>query len=161
MASSQEQLQKAGTKAVARFRNGILGDVDSTYIAKVIKYDKKHHLADIQPLANFSTGQESAQVLDVPVAESCYILDEVMDRLQPEFSKVDSMKYSSSNIVGKYPKKHLMREGVPVVVAVADRDLDNWQGGNATNNFTPNTSRMHDINDSIVIAVLGGDAVNG
>lgn len=54
-----------------------------------------------------------------------------------------------------------MRKGVPVVVAVLDRDLDNWGGGRSVNTFTPNTSRLHDGNDSIVIAVLGGDAENG
>lgn len=161
MASSMEQMQKAASKGVQMFKDSIFAEIDSTYIAKVVKYDKKHHLADIQPLANLSSGQESAQYLDVPVAESCYIIDEILDRLKPEFESVDSMRYSSSNLAGKLPKKHLMREGVPVVVAVLDRDMDNWQGGNSINTFTPNTARLHDGNDSIVIAVLGGDAVNG
>lgn len=161
MASSQNQMQKAASEGVRMFKHAVFSEMRSTYIARVIKYDPKKHIADVQPLTNLSSGEESAQILDVPVAESCYILDEVMDRLKPEFSKVDSMKHSTSNIVGKYPKKHLMREGVPVVVAVLDRDLDNWQGGNNANTFTPNTSRLHDENDSIVIAVLGGDAING
>lgn len=161
MASSQNQLQKGATDAIAMFKHGIFAEMRSAYIAKVIKYDKKKHLADVQPLANLSSGEESAQYLDIPVAESCYMLDEVMDRLKPEFVKVDSMKHSTSNIVGKYPKKKFMREGVPVVVAVLDRDMDNWNGGRSINTFTPNTSRLHDGNDSIVIAVLGGDAENG
>lgn len=161
MASSQNQLQKAAGLGVEMFKHGIFSEFKSAYLAKVISYDNKKHIADVQPLVNLSSGQESAQYLDIPVAESCYILDEVLDRLQSEFSKVDSMKHSTSNLVGKYPKQHFMREGVPVVVAVLDRDIDNWKGGNNTDTFDPNSSRLHDGNDSIVIAVLGGDAIDG
>lgn len=159
MASSQDQILKAPAKAVEMFKNAIFTEIESTYLAKVVSYDSKNHVADVQPLANLSNGQESAQYLDVPVAESCYIVDEILDRLEPEFSKVDSMEHSSSNLAGKLPNKHLMRVGVPVVVAVLDRDMDNWKGGADT--FDPNTARNHDANDSVVIAVLGGDAVNG
>lgn len=161
MASSQEQTNKAIPVAIERFRHAIFSEIDSTYIARVVKYDSLHHTADLQPLANLSSGQKSAQFLDVPVAESCYIIDEILDRLKPEFSRVDGMKYSSSNLSGKLPKYHLMREGVPVVVAVLDRDMDNWKGGNNADTFDLNSSRLHDANDSVVIAVLGGDAVNG
>lgn len=159
MASSQNQLQKAAFQGVQMFKHGIFSEIRTSYIAKVLSYDSQKHVADIQPLANLSNGQQSAQYLDVPVAESCYIIDEIMDRMQSEFSKVDSMKHSTSNIVSKYPKHHLMRPGVPVVVNVLDRDLDNWNGKAET--FAPNSSRLHDANDSIVVAVLGGNAING
>lgn len=161
MASSQNQLQKAAGLGVGMFKHAIFSEFKSTYLARVVSYDRKKHIADIQPLANLSNGQESAQYLDVPVAESCYILDEVLDRLQSEFSKVDSMKHSTSNLVGKYPKRHFMRKGVPVIVAVLDRDMDNWKGGSNADTFDPNSSRLHDGNDSVVIAVLGGDAIDG
>ena len=54
-----------------------------------------------------------------------------------------------------------MRAGIPVVAVVLDRDNDNWEGGRAVNNYIPNSSRLHDANDAIIIGVLGGDAENG
>lgn len=101
------KFKKGANQAIEMFKHGIFAEMRSAYIAKVVKYDKKKHIADVQPLANLSSGEESAQYLDIPVAESCYMLDEVMDRLKPEFAKVDSMKHSTSNIVGKYPKKEI------------------------------------------------------
>ena len=50
---------------------------------------------------------------------------------------------------------------MPVVCVVLDRDNDNWKGGREANTYDPETLRTHDINDSIVIGVLGGDAVYG
>ena len=58
--------------------------------------------------------------------------------------------------------EHLLRaQGVPVVCVTLDRDNDNWEGGRKANTYDPETLRTHDINDSIVIGVLGGDAVYG
>lgn len=166
MTKSQNQAQKAAYKGVRNFKHALFAEIKSNYIAKVIKYDSSNHLADIQPLVNLSTGQQPAQILDVPVSENCYIIDEILDRLKSEFSKVDSYedtegKPISAKLVDKYPRKKMMRKGVPVVVAVLDRDIDNWSGGRSTSNFDPETGRMHDINDSIVIGVLGGDAKDG
>lgn len=160
MASKNEELT-AIYKATGKLIWGIRSSLQVAFIAKVVKYDKKNHRADLQPLANSSDGQISAQYLDVPVAESCYILDEVLERLKPEFQKVDDSSEVSSGIVGKYSHKPFMRPGVPVVAVVLDRDNDNWEAGNAVNTYTPNSSRMHDYNDAVVVAVLGGDAKNG
>lgn len=128
-------------------------------MAKVVKYHQSTHTADIQPLAKLSDGQVPAQLLDVPVAENCYIIDEILDRLKPELSKVDSQVGSS--IVAKFPKKKLMRPGVPVAYVTLDRDTDNWERGRKANIYMPNTSRLHDINDSVIIGVFGGDAKDG
>lgn len=166
MVKSQNQSQKSALQGARNFKHALMSENASNYIAKVVKYDKKKHLADIQPLTNLSNGQKRAQVLDVPVAENCYIIDEILERLQPEFTKVDSYtdtdgKAIGSEIVGKYPHKKLIREGVPVIVAVLDRDATNWKGGRNVETFDPDSSRMHDINDSIIVGVLGGDAVDG
>lgn len=159
MASKNEELT-AIYKGMRKLTWGLRSSVQVAFIAKVVKYDKKTHRADLQPLANSSDGEVSAQYLDVPVAENCYILDEVLDRLKPEFKKIDSSDVSSG-IVNKYSHKPFMRVGVPVVAVVLDRDNDNWEGENKVNTYTPNSSRMHDYNDAVVIAVLGGDAING
>ena len=159
MAQSQNEERKAWYKAMRKFKWGIISEIQCAFPAKVIKYYKSTHTADIQPLANTSNGEASAQYLDIPVSENCYIQDEILDRLKSEMAKVDA--HVGSSLVSKLPAKHLMRKGVPVIAVVLDRDNDNWKGGNAINNYTPNSSRLHNANDAIIIGVLGGDAKNG
>ena len=159
MAQSQNEERKAAMNAMRKFQWGILAGMDNAFIAKVIDYNERDHTADILPLANSSDGETSAQYLDIPVAESCYMIDEIIERLKPEYEKVDAK--TGSNLVDKLPKKKLMRKGVPVVAVVLDRDNDNWEGGRAVNTYTPNSSRVHDANDAIIVGVLGGDAEDG
>lgn len=161
--SSQAELKKAWYHGFHKFEHGIYAGIKSFYIAKVVSYDQKKHRADVLPLANWSDGTKSAQYLDIPVVESCYMFDEMADALKPEFSKADSdhslPEHSATSLAGKLPKRHLMRAGVPVVCAVLDRDNDNWDG--STDTYTPNSGRMHDANDSVVIGVLGGSWLSG
>ena len=159
MAQSQNEDRKQWYKAMRKFQWGIIAGIQCAFPAKVIKYYKTTHTADIQPLANSSSGEASAQYLDIPVSENCYIQDEIIDRLKPELAKVDA--HVGSNLTGRLPTKRLMRAGIPVVAVVLDRDNDNWEGGRAVNNYIPNSSRLHDANDAIIIGVLGGDAENG
>ena len=159
MAQSQNEERKAAMNAMRKFQWGILAGMDNALIAKVIDYNEGEHTADILPLANSSGGETSAQYLDIPVAESCYMIDEIIERRKPEYEKVDAK--TGSNLVDKLPKKKLMRKGVPVVAVVLDRDNDNWEGGRAVNTYTPNSSRVHDANDAIIVGVLGGDAKDG
>ena len=88
--NSQAEIQTAGVQAVKNFRNAIFTEIDSAFLARVVKYDKKKHIADLQPLAKLSDGQERAQLLDVPVAEQCYMFDEMVDALKHEFAKADT-----------------------------------------------------------------------
>ena len=159
MAQSQNEERKAAINAMRKFQWGILAGMDNAFIAKVIDYNEGERTADILPLANSSDGETSAQYLDIPVAESCYMIDEIIERLKPEYEKVDAK--TGSNLADKLPKKKLMRKGVPVVAVVLDRDNDNWEGGRAVNTYTPNSSRVHDANDAIIVGVLGGDAKDG
>ena len=159
MAQSQNEERKAAINAMRKFQWGILAGMDNALIAKVIDYNEGEHTADILPLANSSDGETSAQYLDIPVAESCYMIDEIIERLKPEYEKVDAK--TGSNLADKLPKKKLMRKDVPVVAVVLDRDNDNWEGGRAVNTYTPNSSRVHDANDAIIVGVLGGDAEDG
>ena len=163
--SSQNELQNAAYHAVENFRQAMFTETECCYIARLVRYDKKKHLADVQPLTQLSEGVDSAQYLDIPVAENCYMIDEMIDALKSEFSKVDTNtslpEHESTSFVSKLPKYNLLRVGVPVVCAVLDRDNDNWKGGRDASTFMPNTNRTHDANDSIVIGVLGGDWKNG
>lgn len=163
--SSQAEALGAAAIAVRHFKHAIFAESSNFFIAKVVKYDKVNHLADVQPLAKLSTGQTVAQYLELPVVESCYLLDEMVDALKPEFAKADQNHtipaHIHTNFVGKMPKRHFMRAGVPVVCAVLDRDNDNWKGGRSVEAFEPNSSRMHDANDAVVIGVLGGTWLDG
>lgn len=170
-ASSQNELQNAAYRAVENFRNAMFTETECCFIARLVRYDKIKHLADVQPLVKLSDGSDSAQYLDIPVAESCYLWDEWVDAYRPEFVKGDKdhaipahdgvPSHSHTNYVGKLPKKRLLRPGVPVICVVLDRDNDNWPGGRSASTFMPNTSRTHDATDSVVIGVLGGDWLDG
>lgn len=170
-ASAQNELQNAAYRAVENFRDAMFTETECAFIARITKYDKGKHVADVQPLTKLSDGTDSAQYLDIPVAENCYMLDELVDALKPEFEKADQNHtipahdgvpaHIHTSLAGKLPKKHLLRVGVPVVCVVLDRDNDNWAGGNDASTYMPNTSRTHDANDSIIVGVLGGTWLGG
>lgn len=161
--ASQAEMQTAVFNAVRNFRHAIFTETEVSNLAKVIKYDRKNHLADIQPLANMSDGSKSAQYLDVPVVENCYIIDEMVEALRPEFENADKNsklpEHIATSFAARLPKRRFLRPGVVVVYVVLDRDSDNWSRDATT--FTPNSTRMHDANDAIIIGVWGGDWLNG
>lgn len=165
MANSRNELNKFALKTFKHMKDRSDMENSSAFIAKIVKYDSKKHLADVQPLANLIDGQKASQLLEIPVAENCYIIDEILERLKPDFTATDSNSripaHDNSNFISHYPKHKLLRAGVPVVCVTLDRDNDNWKGGREANAYDPETLRTHDINDSIVIGVLGGDAVYG
>ena len=159
MANSRNELNTYAIRAIKHLNDRNRMNYASAWIGKIVKYNSKKHLADVQPLSNLLDVQNSAQLLEIPVSENCYIIDEILERLKPDFTATDTN--SHSNFVSHYPKHRLLRAGVPVVCVVLDRDNDNWKGGREANTYDPETLRTHDINDSIVIGVLGGDAVYG
>lgn len=165
MANSRNELNKFALKTFKHMKDRSDMENSSAFIAKIVKYDSQKHLADVQPLANLIDGQKASQLLEIPVAENCYIIDEILERLKPDFTAADTNSripaHDNSNFVSHYPKHKLLRAGVPVVCVTLDRDNDNWKGGREANTYDPETLRTHDINDSIVIGVLGGDAVYG
>lgn len=165
MANSRNELNKFALETFKHMKDRSDMENSSAFIAKIVKYDSKKHLADVQPLANLIDGQKASQLLEIPVAENCYIIDEILERFKPDFTATDTNSripaHDNSNFVSHYPKHRLLRAGVPVVCVTLDRDNDNWKGGREANTYDPETLRTHDINDSIVIGVLGGDAVYG
>lgn len=165
MANSRNELNKFALETFKHMKDRSDMENSSAFIGKIVKYDSKKHLANVQPLANLIDGQKASQLLEIPVAENCYIIDEILERLKPDFTATDTNsripEHGNSNFVSHYPKHKLLRAGVPVVCVTLDRDNDNWKGGREANTYDPETLRTHDINDSIVIGVLGGDAVYG
>lgn len=130
---------------IEKLKHGIISEINCAFLAKVIKYSKKEHVADIKPLARMSDGQESAQFLDIPVSDNCYLIDELIDKIRSAMDK--------QGVV--LPRKHFMRAGALVVCIVLDRDSDNFNGSTST--YMPNSSRLHNANDSVIVSVLGDD----
>lgn len=144
MSKSRNEASKAVYRGIGKFKHAIFSEIKCAYIARLVKYYPSKHVADIQPLADTSDGQQSAQYLEVPVAQSCYMFDELIDKLSPV----------AANRGVDFSSKHQLRKGATVVAVVLDRDNDNWNGSAST--YMPNSSRMHDANDSVVISILGG-----
>lgn len=130
---------------IEKLKHGIISEINCAFLAKVIKYSSKKHIADIKPLVRMSNGQESAQFLDIPVSENCYLIDELIDKIRSAMRK--------QGVV--LPTRHFMRAGAIVVCVVLDRDSDNFDGSAST--YMPNSSRLHNSNDSIIVSVLGDD----
>lgn len=155
MADATNELANALAKAFTNIGHDSKIGVNVAYLATVIKYNKSEHTADIQPLANSSDGQVSAQALDVPVSKNCYYMDEWWDRVRGEFGTLDSSKHQTNflkQMTPQNPKKPQMHKGATVIVVVLDRDYQNWNPGGGT--FTPESSRLHDISDSIIIGTI-------
>lgn len=154
--ASQASIQNSAGNAMEKIIHHILLEANVAELAKVVKYDKKKHIADLLPLTNLPNGEPSAQLLDVPVVKSCYQLDELIEKIKPDFKDVDKFetekgKKIGSSFVKKLPKK-VMKKNAVVIVLFLNRDMDKWRGGTTT--FTPETNRLHDINDGIVIGVV-------
>lgn len=124
---SQERDQKTWLQAMASLVYGIKAGISCAYLAKVTRFDKKHRVADVQPLANVAEGGPSAQVLDVPVAVNLCALDSLLG-------------------------DPLIAKGACVVCVVLDHDSGNWDG-DATE-YDVDSNRTHSMTDSIVVGVI-------
>lgn len=129
---SQDYIQRTAYEAFEGIINNIKRTIKVSFLARVVKYNKERHIADIVPLVTTSDGEISAQLLDVPVSRNCYGLDEYLEKITNNY-------------------KPVMRNGAVVVAVIMDKNHDNWEG---SGNFKPNTGRLHDINDAIVIGVM-------
>lgn len=124
---SQEREQKTWLKAMASLVYGLKSGISCAYLARVTRFDKKHRVADVQPLANAAEGGPSAQVLDVPVVSNLCALDSLLG-------------------------DPLIAKGACVVCVVLDRDSGNWNG-DATE-YDVDSNQTHSMNDSIVVGVI-------
>lgn len=149
MVQSQKVKQDAWYSAMQKLVHAITTDIDCTYLARVVKYDKKRHEADIQPLATTSEGAERAQYLDVPVASTVYASDELLEALKNEFKIIDNK--TGSGLVDAIPGPSMV-EGATVVVVCLDQDSENYTSDGTT--YSPATSRQHSANDSIIVGVM-------
>ena len=104
----------------------IAANINGVQVAKVVSIDGNE--ADCQPLALQSDGDKRAMYIACKVAKN-------------------AMFYPTSTDGTKLSK---LAPGNIVVVIFADRDMDNFDGGE----FSLASRRMHSVNDGIVTEVL-------
>lgn len=148
---SQSYTQSTPHDAMDGIITGIKAFLKVAFLARVVKYDKKKHIADIVPLANSFSGEVSAQLLDVPVSRNCYEMDEYLDKVKSDYKILDNNPKIGTSLLTTLSPKPAMRKGAVVIAVVMDKDHDNWTD---SGNFNPNTKRLHDINDSIIVGVM-------
>ena len=152
----QQQKQNSAYKAFKGLKQAIDFETDVAFDARVVKYDKSAHTADIVPINNGSDGSSKAQLLDVPVSKNCYAMDEWFEKVKGEFAKIDAYVDDGgvaigTGLVGKIPKP-MMATGATVICTVMDHDTDNWDG--SSKSYTPSSNRQHDINDAQIVGVI-------
>ncbi|MCT2881912.1 Gp138 family membrane-puncturing spike protein [Lentilactobacillus buchneri] len=110
-------------------------------MATVVRYDKAHRTADVQPLVDDVGGRDEARIInECPVLYPCYAVDELRAELIRKAK--DAMKTIEPRVT--------MKVGATVFIVFNNRDLDNFDGGS----FQKSSDRMHDINDAVVVGVL-------
>ncbi len=108
--------------------------------AKVVRYNKDTHTADVQPLVDDVGGRDEARIInECPVLYPCYAIDEL--RAEIVNKAKDAMK--------SVDLRPTMKVGATVFIIFNNRDLDNFNGGS----FRKSSERMHDINDAVVVGV--------
>ncbi|GEP72040.1 hypothetical protein FD12_GL001384 [Lentilactobacillus rapi DSM 19907 = JCM 15042] len=109
--------------------------------AKIVRYNKGSHTADVQPLVDDVGGRDEARIInECPVLYPCYAVDEL--RAEIISKGQDAMKTISP--------RPTIKPGATVFIVFNNRDLDNFTGGS----FQKSSDRMHDINDAVVVGVL-------
>ncbi|VDG23659.1 hypothetical protein [Lactiplantibacillus mudanjiangensis] len=109
-------------------------------IARIVKYDKDKHEADVQPLFLQTNGDKKSMILACPVVQSCYAGDELQEKLAklvPEFKADPPM----------------LVEGSTVVVIFNDENMDNYENGDG-NLIKVDSETRHQVSSGIVVGVI-------
>lgn len=115
----------------------ISAQINCINIGKVTHYDKKRHVADIQPLPLQLDNEKMAVITNTIVPASIYSQDD----LNSQLAQKNKIKYTK-----------LMKVGAVVCIGFFDRELDNYHGNNS--NYKIESDRMHSLNDAIVLGVI-------
>ncbi|MBD5430149.1 hypothetical protein [Lactobacillus sp.] len=148
---SQDFNQRIPYESVEAIIHAIKLSIKVACLARVVSYNKNKHVADIVPLVTSSEGEVSAQLLDVPVSRNCYEFDEYLEKIKSDYRTLDNNPKISTSLLSSIPSKPAMKKGAVVLVVFMDKNHDNWEG---SNNFKPNTTRLHSINDAMIIGVM-------
>jgi len=111
--------------------------------ARITKYDKKNHTADVQPLIKDNSGDNPGIIQDVLVAKSVYMIDEIWEHMNDYIS--------GAKIT---PPKKLIKVGSEVAVVFCDYSIDNYTPGNGKIVSRGTDDRQHNVNDGIIVALI-------
>lgn len=129
--------------------HGLMGDLlhKSNYqvnvgdFAKVVKYDKARHVADVLPLVSDTDGMDTPAIInECPVLYPCYAVDELRKEI----------KGLATKSLAPIKERPTMKTGATVFIVFNNRDLDNFE----KSSYTKASERMHSINDAVVVGVL-------
>ena len=113
--------------------------------ARITKYDKKHHTADVQPLIKDNSGDNPGIIQDVLVAKSVYMIDEIWDKMDD---------YISGDKIKITPPKKLIKVGTEVTVVFCDYSIDHYKPGDGKIVSRGSDDRQHNVNDGIIVALM-------
>lgn len=111
--------------------------------ARIKKYDKKNHTADVQPLIKDNSGDNPGIIQDVRVAKSVYMIDEMWEKMDDYIS--------GAKIT---PPKKLIKVGTEVAVIFCDYSIDHYTPGDGKIVSRGSDDRQHSINDGIIVALM-------
>lgn len=111
--------------------------------ARITKYDKKNHTADVQPLIKDNSGDNPGIIQDVCVAKSVYMIDEIWEHMNDYIS--------GAKIT---PPKKLIKVGTEVTVVFCDYSIDHYTPGDGKIVSRGSDDRQHNVNDGIIVALM-------
>jgi len=115
-------------------------DISCVTIARVVKYDKDNHEADVQPLFLQANDDKKSMILACPVAQSCYAGDELQAKLE---------KF----VAGFKADPPMMVEGSTVIVLFNDENMDNYENGNG-DLIKVDSDTRHQVSSGLVAGVI-------
>lgn len=111
--------------------------------ARITKYDKDSHKADVQPLIKDNSGDNPGIIQNVDVAKSVYLIDEIWDKM--------SSYISGAKIT---PPDKLVRKGAEVIIVFCDYSMDSYSPGKGKIVSRGPDDRQHNVNDAVIVALM-------
>lgn len=137
-------------KAAAAIAQAASRENHTCLVGKIVKYDKAHHLADVQPLVEDLSGDKMGIINDVTVPYSIYRFDEVWEHIPEYLIPICPVHGPGTMKVVPPPKK--MVPGTEVTLIIHDYCLDDYEVGKGYFGRDEDP-REHDVSDAIIVAI--------
>lgn len=137
-------------KAARAIAEATSRDNHNCLVGKIVKYDKAHHLADVQPLPEDLSGDKMGIINDVTVPFSVYWIDEMWDHMADYLTPICPRDGAGTMKITPPPKR--LVPGTEVTMVIHDYCLDGYEVGKGYFGREGNP-REHDLNDAIIIAI--------
>ncbi|KRK87574.1 hypothetical protein FD17_GL000973 [Lentilactobacillus sunkii DSM 19904] len=137
-------------KAAQAIAEAASRDNHNCLVGKIVKYDKTHHLADVQPLVEDLSGDKMGIINNVTVPFSIYWLDEVWEHMADYLTPVCPKDGQGTMKITPPPKK--LVKGTEVTLIIHDYCLDDYEVGKGYFGRDEDP-REHDVSDAIIAAI--------